>query len=201
MPLRNAPDLPANVSADAIGAAWILTTVNYFAVGWFNGYLDKYYIDSWKVWFSIVIVFNGLGNLSLAVMRYRIGEKSFFAALLENIKWVLMLAVFLGGLSLHVSQALLAHMFEIDMTWGATSKEAEASNFFVEVPKVIKRFKYSIAFSLVSIVVMIVLAVGSFIPYSWNIKDFVAILPMATVAVSHLLLPIALNPALMTFSF
>lgn len=32
----------------AIGAAWIMTTANYFAVGWFNGYLDKYYIDSWK---------------------------------------------------------------------------------------------------------------------------------------------------------
>jgi cellulose synthase/poly-beta-1,6-N-acetylglucosamine synthase-like glycosyltransferase len=34
----------------AIGAAWIMTTANYFAVGWFSGYLDKYYVDSWKVW-------------------------------------------------------------------------------------------------------------------------------------------------------
>lgn len=64
----------------AIGAAWIMTTANYFAVGWYNGYLDKYYIDSWKVWFSIVIVFNGLGNVALAVMRYRIGERSFLYA-------------------------------------------------------------------------------------------------------------------------
>jgi hypothetical protein len=62
----------------AIGAAWIMTTANYFAIGWFNGYLDKYYIDSWKVWFSIVIVFNGLGNIALAVMRYRISERPFF---------------------------------------------------------------------------------------------------------------------------
>src|SRR5438876_12452710 len=61
----------------AIGAAWIMTTVNYFAIGWYNGYLDKYYIDSWKVWFTVVIVFNGLGNISLAVMRYRVGERSF----------------------------------------------------------------------------------------------------------------------------
>lgn len=64
----------------AIGAAWIMTTANYFAIGWFNGYLDKYYIDSWKVWFSIVIVFNGLGNVALAIMRYRIGERTFFYA-------------------------------------------------------------------------------------------------------------------------
>ena len=33
----------------------------------------------------------------------------------ENFKWILMLGIFLGGLSLHVSQALLAHMFEINM--------------------------------------------------------------------------------------
>lgn len=185
----------------AIGAAWILTVANYFAVGWYNGYLDKYYIDSWKVWFSIVIVFNGLGNVALAIMRYRIGERSFFGALLENFKWILMLAIFLGGLSLHVSQALLAHMFEINMTWGATGKEAEFSNFFIEVPKVLKRFKYSLFFSIFGIIMMIVLACASFVPYDWKIQDFVAILPMATVTVSHLLLPIALNPALMTFSW
>ncbi|CZT53409.1 uncharacterized protein RSE6_14942 [Rhynchosporium secalis] len=186
----------------AIGAAWIMTTANYFAIGWFNGYLDKYYVDSWKVWFSIIIVFNGLGNIALAVMRYRIGERSLGYALFENFKWTLMLAIFLGGLSLHVSQALLAHMFEIDMTWGATSKEAEFSNFFIEVPKVLKKFKFSMAFSIIGIAGMIILAVGkSFIPYDWMITDFVAILPMATITASHLLLPLALNPALMTFSW
>jgi cellulose synthase/poly-beta-1,6-N-acetylglucosamine synthase-like glycosyltransferase len=185
----------------AIGAAWIMTSVNYFIMGWFNGYLDKYYVDSWQVWFSIIIVFNGLGNVALAVMRYRVGERSLLYALFENFKWTFLLAIFLGGLSLHVSQALLAHMFEINMTWGATSKEAEFSNFFIEVPKVLKKFKFSMLFSLLFIVGMIILAVAPFVPIQWRITDFVAILPMATVAVSHFLLPLALNPALMTFSW
>ncbi|KAK4169741.1 putative glycosyltransferase [Cladorrhinum sp. PSN259] len=185
----------------AIGAAWIMTSVNYFLMGWFNGYLDKYYVDSWQVWFSIIIVFNGLGNVALAVMRYRVGERNILYALFENFKWTFLLAIFLGGLSLHVSQALLAHMFEIDMTWGATSKEAEFSNFFIEVPKVLKKFKFSMIFSLIFIAGMVVLATAPFIPYSWHITDFVAILPMATVSASHLLLPLALNPALMTFSW
>ncbi|KAL6857839.1 hypothetical protein ACO1O0_005282 [Amphichorda felina] len=185
----------------AIGAAWIMTAVNYFLMGWFNGYLDKYYIDSWKVWFSIIIIFNGLGNVALAVMRYRIGERSLLWALFENFKWTIMLAIFLGGLSLHVSQALLSHMFEINMTWGATSKEAEFSNFFIEVPKVLKKFKFSIIFALISIAGMVILAVAPFVPHDWKIKDFVAILPMSTVAASHFLLPLALNPALMTFSW
>ena len=132
----------------AIGAAWVMTAANYFLMGWFNGYLDKYYVDSWQVWFSIIIVFNGLGNIALAVMRYRIGERSLLYALFENFKWTIMLAIFMGGLSLHVSQALLAHMFEINMTWGATSKEAEFSNFFIEVPKVLKKVMLSLPFAL-----------------------------------------------------
>lgn len=92
-------------------------------------------------------------------------------------------------------------MFEINMTWGATSKEAEQTNFFVEVPRVIKSFKYSLAFAVFFIIVMIVLACGSFIPYDWRINDFIAILPMSTICVSHFLLPIALNPGMMQFTF
>lgn len=51
------------------------------------------------------------------------------------------------------------------------------------------------------IVLMIVMAVAPFIPWGWEITDFVAILPMATVVVSHMLLPIALNPELMKLQF
>ena len=112
-----------------------------------------------------------------------------------------MLAIFLGGLSLHVSQALLAHMFEINMTWGATAKEAEFSNFFIEVPKVLKKFKFSMAFSIIGISGMIFLAVAPQVPWDWKINDMTAIVPMATICASHFLLPIALNPALMTFSW
>jgi hypothetical protein len=30
------------------------------------------------------------------------------------------MAIFFGGMSFHVSVALLAHLFHIDMQWGAT---------------------------------------------------------------------------------
>jgi len=63
------------------------------------------------------------------------------------------------------------------------------------------QFKFSILFSITFIVGIIILAVAPFVPYDWRITDFVAILPMSTVAASHFLLPLALNPALMTFSW
>lgn len=123
----------------AIAAAWVLTTTNYFLKGWWKFHLDQYYVDSWQVWFTILIVFTGLGNIGLASMRYRAKERTLISALLENFKWVVLMAIFLGGLSMHVSGAILAHMFEVDMSWGSTAKELEHSNFFGEAPKIIKK--------------------------------------------------------------
>ena len=112
----------------AIGCAWILTLLNYFAVGWFNGYLDHYYVNSFTIYFAIVIVFSGLGNFSLAVLRVRNGDQGIFTALLTNYKWVLLLSIYLGGISLHVSWAILCHLFNIgtflhvyDFCWNLVS--------------------------------------------------------------------------------
>ncbi|KAG0651997.1 hypothetical protein D0Z07_1157 [Hyphodiscus hymeniophilus] len=183
----------------AIGAAWILTLVNYFIIGWYNGYLDHYYLDSFKVYFSLILVFSALGNVALAVLRYRLSQKSLFGAIFENFKWLLLLTVFLGGISMHVSQALLCHFFEIDMSWGATAKEIENTSFFEEVPRLIKRFKYTFIFCILSTAIMI--AGATVVPWDWRIDDFVAIYPLATIVVSHFFLPVALNPALMMFTW
>jgi hypothetical protein len=32
----------------ALASAWILTLLNYFLIGFFNGYLDHYYINSFR---------------------------------------------------------------------------------------------------------------------------------------------------------
>jgi hypothetical protein len=117
----------------------------------------------------------------------------------ENFKWLLLLSIFLGGISLHVSQALLCHFFELDMTWGATAKEVEKTTFFEEMPKLIKRFKGTFIFCTLSTGLMVAGALA--FPHFWRITDFVAIYPLCTVVVSHLLLPVVLNPALMMFTW
>jgi hypothetical protein len=183
----------------ALGSAWILTFANYFLTGWFNGALDHYYIDSFKIYFAIIIVFSGLGNVSLAVLRYRTGECGIIKALIENFSWIPLLMIFLGGVSLHVSQALLSHLFSVDMSWGATSKEAENTTFFKEIPKVITKFKGTFIFCFFCTAMMIVLA--QFAPYFWRIDQFISIYPLGTVVVGHFFLPVALNPGLMRFTW
>lgn len=183
----------------AIGSAWLLTLANYFLVGWYNGHLDHYYVDSFKIYFAIVIVFNALGNIALAVLRYRLDEQDIIAGLITNFKWIFLLTIFLGGISLHVSQALLSHMFSIDMSWGATAKEVVNTSFFEEIPKLIKKFKFTFIWCFICAGGMIYLAIGR--DDSWRISFFTAIWPLSTIVFSHFMLPIALNPSLMLFTW
>ena len=64
----------------ALASAWLLTTLNYVLLGWFQPILDHYYLDSFKIYVAIVVVFNGFGNLGLAVLRYRYEERSLLGA-------------------------------------------------------------------------------------------------------------------------
>lgn len=189
----------------AIASTWLLTLLNYCMTGWYNGHLDHYYIDSFKIYFAIIVVFTAFGNASLAIFRYRIGERSLIGALIENFKWVPFLSIFLGGISLHLSEAIICHLLSIDMTWGATSKEATDTSFFAEIPTIMRKFRINFLFCGTVITVVIVLAgvgpLGNLVPWDWQIRLFTAIWPLGSVVVSHFLLPLALNPGLMHFSF
>ena len=127
---------------------------------------------------------------------------------------------FFGGLSIHLSQALLAHMFSYDIQWGATKKEVERSNFWIEIPKIAKRFWLSFVISFVLVVVVIVFTTN-LVPSGWQIlwSDWSVIFPLAIMVGCHILYPVSLitsvliaclihrtpqvilNPWLMVFSY
>ena len=48
----------------AIASGLPLVLANYFLVGWYNQSIDKYYLSSWKVFLSLIVVFQGLGNFA-----------------------------------------------------------------------------------------------------------------------------------------
>lgn len=183
----------------AIGSAFLLTLLNYAVLGLFNGVLDHYYLDSFHIYVAIIGVFIVVGNIALGILRYRIGEDSLLHALGTNFKWAPLMTVFFGGISVHVSQALLSHLFSIDMNWGATSKEVEDTTFFQEVPKVVKQFKWTFGMCLFLTAVMVFMAIGA--PVEWRITLFPAIYPLAWTLVCHFMLPIVLNPSLMLFTW
>ncbi|KAF4334248.1 interferon-induced GTP-binding Mx2 [Fusarium beomiforme] len=183
----------------AIGYSWIGSLLNYFLIGWLNGELDHYYMSSWRVWVALVVVFSIAGNVTLALIRYRSQQVSFLKQLWICFKWLPLMFVFLGGISMHVCKAILCHMLSIDIGWGATAKEVENTTFFREIGIIIKGFKYVFAFCL-AVTALMICGVYAF-PYLWRIDELVAIFPLATVVFCHFFLPIALNPNLMKFTW
>jgi hypothetical protein len=45
------------------------------------------------------------------------------------------------------------------------------------------------------------IAGARYVPWQWQIRTFQAIYPLCTIVVSHFLLPVVLNPALMMFTW
>lgn len=102
-----------------------------------------------------------------------------------------------------MSKALLAHLFSYNIQWGATKKEVERSNFFLEIPKIIKRFRVALILSILSVVMIVILSLKVVMPLAWIIdgKDWSVVFPLALTIACHILFPIVLNPWLMVFSY
>ncbi|OCH85863.1 hypothetical protein OBBRIDRAFT_739097 [Obba rivulosa] len=178
-----------------------LSLMNYLLIGWAVT-IDGFYEHSFEIWLACTVVFPGLGNLGFTLLEYRLGQRSLMTSFFENITWIPFFFFFFGGLSIHLSQALLAHLFSYDIQWGATKKEVERSNFWKEVPKILKRFWLAFTLCLIVCAAMILLTT-SVIPIGWRIQglDWAAIFPLAITAGCHILFPVVLNPWLMIFSY
>ena len=71
----------------AIGSAWILVIVNYFLVGWSNDRLDHWYMNSFNVFFTLVVIFSCVCNITLATLRYRLQHNGFFSCRKPLVYW------------------------------------------------------------------------------------------------------------------
>lgn len=185
----------------AIGAAFPVTWALYFVEGWCYPVLDPSFLTPFKIWVSVVMVFTLGGNVAQIVARYRAKVDTLFNLIKEHFAWMPCMFVFFGGLSYHVATALLSHPLGIDMSWGATNKDLADSNFFLEVPLIWKRFWKVIVLCFATIATVIVMQISTVVPLDWSIQGFFTYWPLLLTAVSHLIYPIVLNPALLRFSF
>ena len=101
-------------------------------------------------------------------------------------------------MSLHLSSAVLAHLLSYNISWGATKKEVEFSNFFKEVPAILKRFWATYVISFLTLAAIVALSLP-FIPLEWRVDSsaWAVIFPVAIQAGCHILYPVVLNPWLL----
>ncbi|OJA16706.1 hypothetical protein AZE42_11524 [Rhizopogon vesiculosus] len=157
-----------------IAASATISVINYVMLG-FQFQVDGFYMHSFEIWLATFVVFFGAGSLG------------FF---------------FFGGLSIPLSQAILAHFFSYNITWSATKKEVERSNFFKEVPRILKRFWFPLLVSTLLIAGVVIVST-SLVPFQWQVTGnaWAVIFPLVVVGGCHILFPIVLNPWLMIFSY
>ncbi|KAF9524935.1 glycosyl transferase family group 2-domain-containing protein [Crepidotus variabilis] len=184
-----------------IAAAMTIAIINYILLG-FQFPVDGYFMHSFEIFLATTVVFFGSGTVGYTLLEYRLGYKKLVKAFLENLMWLPFFFFFFGGLSIPVSQAILAHLFSYNITWSATVKELQRSNFFKEIPKIIKRFWFPLLFSFIVLAGMIIVATP-LVPVGWRVDGtaWAVIFPLSLSAACHILFPIVLNPWLMVFSY
>ncbi|KAL4246764.1 Glycosyltransferase 2-like domain-containing protein [Abortiporus biennis] len=185
-----------------IAGSITISVINYILLGFEIFPVDGFYLHSFEIWLATTVVFFGSGNVGFTLLEYRLGEKSLVRSFLTNIMWIPFFFFFFGGLAIPLSQAILAHLFSYNMTWGATKKEVERSNFFKEVPKIFKRFWFPWVVSWLLIIGMVIVSTP-LVPVQWRIDGsaWAVILPLAIGTACHVLFPVVLNPWLMIFSY
>lgn len=109
----------------------------------------------------------------------------------ETIKWMPLFIVFFGGISVHLSKAILCHFLSINIEWTSTAKELEVTGFFIGMDKTLKDFKYMYMTVLFITGALIYLAL--FAPKGWEITSLSMIVPVANQLGCHFLLPVALG--------
>jgi len=184
-----------------IAASFPISVINYVVLG-FMLPVDQFYRHSFEIWLATTVIFFGAGNVGYTLLEYRAAGRPLIKAFLENLMWIPFFFFFFGGLSIPLTQAILAHLFSYNISWSATVKEVHRSNFFMEIPKIIRRFWFSL---LVSILVIagVVICSTTLVPLAWRIGSdgWAVIFPIVLIAACHILFPIVLNPWLMVFSY
>lgn len=201
----------------AMAAGMLLSVINYVIVGLFPDNLDQAYRQSFGIWISLLLVFNGVSSIAFSMLRHRLKEKTFWMALLESIKWLPFLILFFGGISLHCARALLCHMFSINIEWQSTAKEMGPTGFYIGLDKMYKMFRNT------WIIVLLLtggkspkffqvspglnwrgrvieanddtamIYFGAYAPWGWTITTPSVIVPLAVQMACHLFLPLFLG--------
>jgi len=184
-----------------IAASLTIAILNFVLLG-FQFHVDGFYMHNFEIWLACMVVFFGSGSVGYSLFEYRVGAKHLFISFFRNFIWIPMLFIFFSGLSIPLSQSILAHMFSYNISWSATVKEVRRSNFFKEIPKIYRRFWFSLLVSFVTLAGVIVCST-SLIPIGWRVvgSAWGVILPVVVGAACHLLFPVVLNPWLMVFSY
>lgn len=178
----------------AIGGIWILAIINYFIVGWLEIAITKLYQGTFTILIAALVVYDVAIPVINAIYCYRSGKAPFLYSLYQNFKWILLLCLFFGGLSMHVSQSLVWHLLGLPIHWESTAKSLRTSYYLKEIPNIWRRYK--LMYLLICTVGIVLIVIGTdAVSEQWRLSPTILnALPMFWVLSCHTLAPLLLNP-------
>ncbi len=98
--------------------------------------MDRFYLHSFEILLACTVVFPGVGNVGYTLLEYRLGQRNFFDALIENLRWVPFLCVLLPLIFPFVpSQTIFSHVlnveYYIDHFFLTTARSSLAGSAFI----------------------------------------------------------------------
>ncbi|BFZ57040.1 hypothetical protein PYCC9005_004090 [Savitreella phatthalungensis] len=174
-----------------IGASWVYCIVSYFLFGWFRTSLDRAFIDQFNIIIATSVIFGLRDLIVVPFAQWRLRETTIKAAFGDSLRHFWLPILFFQGVSMHVSRALVQHLFDRKMSWGSTAKSLEARALLEEAPAIFK--KYRIVYTATSFFLAIILILRFAVPDAYKINSIVAIVPLAWMCAFHILNPFMLN--------
>jgi hypothetical protein len=177
----------------ALATSPILAIIQYFLYR-YSDYWKANVIDSLSIIFSCLILFSGLMPIANMFVVERLkyeSNRSLLGIIWKELKYSFFLGIFFSGLSFHLLEAILSHMFNLNMNWSTTQKEFIKNNRLNEIGRTLKYLHRMYIFNMFWIVV-IVLFWFIDIPSIQN-RELMSVLPLLLSSLCHILMPILLN--------
>ncbi|CEH15582.1 hypothetical protein CBOM_03879 [Ceraceosorus bombacis] len=184
----------------AIAISLPVTVALFVLQGFFYPEVDHIFLTSFQVWVAVVVVYGVGGTIGLVISRARSKHETIARALYDHLKWMPSLIIFFIGVGYHVLMALIAHPVGYNMSWAATLKDIESSNFWRELPAILKKYWHCLLVNS-AIVVGVVLCTTPILPMEWRVDGVYLLFPPLLLAIGHILYPFLLSPYIMSFQF
>lgn len=178
----------------SLGFALPATFINFAVAGWAPINIAKDMVNSVSIILSCLVVFAGMANVSVAVMKAKLGKMGFFRALFWNIYTLPWFFMFFGCMPYPILTAIFKHLLQLPISWGSTPKSSTKMSMFERFNQVwfMLRARWCMHLTfLVSSGILLVFSLPQIPVSNYHIKNFSfnAVAPVVVTCFTHLFGP------------
>jgi hypothetical protein len=162
----------------------IISLLNFF----FFRYSEYYYgflshvLENIAITVIVFFILTPTSNI-ITRARHKLYKTSICKMIGEEIYYDIFLFIFFGGMQYHFLKAMICHMFDLNISWGATNKEDTSYN-------ILSKFRMYYDMYIIGIITIIG-CIGA-IMYDEKLLNIYSVIPISLNVFFHLIMPLVL---------